>query len=47
VLTRWRRQRRCFHHDHTTGESWLTSFLIQNGMGKLFRCTRCFRAWTI
>ena len=46
-LTRWRERRRCFHHDHTTGQSWITGQLIHHGMGKLFRCKQCGRAWTV
>lgn len=44
-LTRWRIRRQCFHHDHTAGESWISSQLIDGGMRKHFWCTRCDHSW--
>ncbi len=45
----WRRHRdrgRCFHHDHTTGRSWISARLVDLGRAKHYRCIRCGRYWT-
>jgi hypothetical protein len=42
---RWRNRRGCFHHEHSTGESYLRNELIDCGMRKRFWCTRCGRVW--
>jgi len=45
MIRRWRDRRDCFHHDHRSGQSWITGQLIDTGMRKLWRCTRCERIW--
>lgn len=47
MLTRWRKRRACFHHDHTTGKTWIKSMLIDTGRNKMFWCTTCGKAWTL
>lgn len=47
VMRKWRARRECFHHDHRTGTSWITSQLINTGMGKMFSCQRCGRTWFV
>lgn len=42
---RWRRMHDCFHHDRTTGESWIEGQLIDCGRRKMFWCRECDRAW--
>lgn len=42
----WRKrqkQRRCFHHDHVTGETWMRSQMIDHG--KFFWCRKCDKGW--
>lgn len=41
------KRRRCFHHDWTTGESWIKTRLINMGMGKMFWCRKCTRTWFV
>lgn len=45
VWSRWRKSRDCFHHDHSTGESWIVGTLIDLGRRKLWSCTKCGRRW--
>lgn len=42
---RWLRMRACFHHDRSTGTSWLGEQLIDGGMRKMFWCRMCGRTW--
>lgn len=42
----WRKRRQCFHHDHTTGESWVGRGSIID-YRKLYLCDRCGRIWVI
>lgn len=35
----WRRRRGCFHHEPSTGESFIRSQLIESGTNKLWSCT--------
>lgn len=44
-LARRRKRKNCFHHDHSTGVSWIKSQLIETGMGKMFWCARCQQTW--
>jgi hypothetical protein len=32
---------RCWHHDISTGKSWVDGRLIDLGRRKMFRCARC------
>jgi hypothetical protein len=45
IIGRWRRQRSCWHHDHTTGQTWISGTLIDAGRAKLWHCTHCDRTW--
>jgi hypothetical protein len=45
MLAAWRRQRACFHHDWTTGQSWIENRLIEMGSRKMFWCRECGRTW--
>ncbi|MGK5677594.1 hypothetical protein [Actinoplanes sp. URMC 104] len=36
-------RKRCWHHDPSTGTSWVSQMLINGGMGKKFWCRRCER----
>lgn len=40
-----RTQRRCFHHNHSTGKSWISGRIID--YRKLWDCTRCGKTWVI
>lgn len=44
-MRRWLKRRRCFHHDHHTGQSWIRSELIDLGRRKLYHCTECGKVW--
>jgi hypothetical protein len=41
---RWQR-RRCFHHDHRSGESWIKEQLVDVGRRKMWWCDRCGKTW--
>lgn len=41
----WRKRRWCFHHDHTTGTSWIKSQLLDVGRRKAFWCEDCGKTW--
>lgn len=45
MIRRWLERRRCFHHNHTTGVSWITGELVDLGRAKLFRCVECGKVW--
>ena len=45
LLANWRQRRNCWHHDHTTGQSWITGHIIDAGRAKLWRCSNCDRTW--
>jgi hypothetical protein len=45
LFARWRARRACFHHDRSTGESWLFCQLIDLGRRKEFWCTKCGKMW--
>ena len=38
-------RRRCFHHDHHTGTSWIRENLIDLGRRKQFWCDHCDKIW--
>lgn len=38
-------RRKCFHHDMRTGETWISSGLVDLGRRKLFVCSECGTAW--
>lgn len=49
TTVRWgrlRRERKCVHHNRSTGETWLTSELIDTGMRKRWECKECGQIWT-
>jgi hypothetical protein len=35
------------HHNANSRESWIESHLIDTGMRKMFRCTRCQKVWIV
>jgi hypothetical protein len=43
-IRRWRKRRRCFHHDNHTGESWIGRGSIIDWR-KYYECSRCGKAW--
>lgn len=45
AFSRWRAQRRCFHHSQLTGETWVTGTLIDLGRRKMWTCRECDRRW--
>lgn len=47
VWRRWRKRRECFHHDHSTGTTWITGQLINSGTGKMFTCANCQNTWFV
>lgn len=51
MIRRWIRARQarraCFHHNHRTGESWVTGELIDLGRRKLFSCNHCDQMWFV
>lgn len=44
-ISRWLNRRRCFHHDHRTGRTWIKDQLIDTGMRKMHWCTECGKTW--
>jgi hypothetical protein len=44
-----KRQRECFHHDHTHGYSYITSEMVDAGRAKRYTCSQknggCGKAW--
>jgi hypothetical protein len=46
LVDEWRARRRCFHHDHTSGKSWVRGRLVDLGRRKLFDCDHCGKTWT-
>lgn len=44
VLVR-RKQRACVHHNRSTGGTWLTGYLVDYGMGKIWYCRECGQTW--
>ena len=44
MIRRWRKRRACFHHDHSTGTSWLLSQIIDGGR-KHWWCTAGGKGW--
>lgn len=47
-LRAWREQRRCFHHDNRTGESYVgRGMLVDLGRRKVYECSACGRVWVI
>jgi hypothetical protein len=46
IWQRWRDRRRCFHHDHRTGTSWVGPGTIMD-YRKLYECKRCGKIWII
>jgi len=45
MIRAWLKRRRCFHHDHHTGQTWIKGQLIDMGIRKIFRCTHCGKTW--
>lgn len=45
-FTSWRKRRACFHHNHSTGESWVSGRLVDMGRAKHWTCRECGRYWT-
>lgn len=46
-LRRWRAQRDCFHHNQSTGATWIGARLINTGANKVFKCMMCGRMWFV
>lgn len=46
MIRRWRERRRCFHHDHRTGQSWIGRGSIID-YRKLYTCDSCGKVWVI
>lgn len=46
LLRRWRERRRCFHHNHRTGESWIGNGSVMDYL-KYYECSRCGKGWLI
>lgn len=48
-LRRHRNRRKCFHHNPTTGHSWIKSQLIELGKSKMYWCEKdlggCDKVW--
>lgn len=45
MFRRWRNRRACFHHDIRSGQTAITSQLIDLGRRKMFVCERCEQVW--